>query len=160
MRVNTVKFCSLHSDLTVLQQFPPHRGGWTHSQPAGSLADPGRESCLHAQRCSTLIFSERGLLVMDSESARSQEPWCGRGGVHLLEAQRSMWARAFKREQSQRQENRDDAEASQRLTESRAKVKLLSMQRFKCCRVKSFTGFTFLPNTPSKYKSSGKRSRL
>lgn len=34
--------------------------------------------------------------------------------------------RAFKRERSQRRENRDDAEASQRLTESWAKVN--------CCR--------------------------
>lgn len=77
-------------------------------------------------------------------------------GVHLLQAQSSTRVRAFKRERSQRRENRDDAEASQRLTESCAKVKLLSMQGFECCRVKSFTGFTFLPNTLSKYETAKK----
>lgn len=60
--------------------------------------------------------------------------------------------RAFKRERSQRWENREDAEGSQRLTVSWAKVKLLSMQRFKCCLVESFTDSTILPYTLSNYK--------
>lgn len=39
---------------------------------------------------------------------------------------------------SQRWENREDAEASQRLTVSRAKLKPASMQRFKCCPVEFY----------------------
>lgn len=114
-----------------------------------SLAGPSQDqdvSHAYMLKNAALWYSERGLLVRDSQPARSQGPWCCEDvGVHLLQARMSVRARAFKRERSQRWENREDAEASQRLTVSWAKVKPLSMQRFKCCPVESFAGFTFLP---------------
>lgn len=138
----------------------PTTSGWLDSQPA--CREPGRPRTWVMPTCSKMqhfdIQWERPPchgFRSSQESGAVMPCGCGCGGVHLLQVQR-----AFKRERSQRRENRDDAEASRRLTGSLAKVKLLSMQRFKCCKVKSFTGFTFLPNTLSKYKIAGKCGRL